>query len=295
MPTRTANLSIGFRRMHFDWHKDLAALVAWAKSAGFESIDLNQATAADVAALRAAGIRLGSVDLIEMGKLLAIDPGERKDRIERNIAYVKEMAGAGAKVFFTVLIPGDPTKKRAENYSLSVETIQPLAQAAADAGVKIAVEGWPGPAPNFAALCCTPESCRSFIRDTNPASVGINYDPSHLIRLGVDPMRFLREFVQLIPHVHAKDTELFPEAVYELGLYQDSISADRPPHRYGAHVWRYAIPGHGQARWTEIFRTLKDDHYRGVVSVELEDENFNGSEEGEKDGLIHSLNFLRGA
>jgi sugar phosphate isomerase/epimerase len=295
MPTRTANLSIGFRRMHFDWHKDLGALIAWAKSAGFESIDLNQATAADIAAVRAVGLRLGSVDLIEMGKLLDVDPGERRDRIERNIAYVRQIAAAGAKIFFTVLIPGDPAKKRAENYSLAVETIQPLAQAAADAGVKIAIEGWPGPAPHFAALCCTPESCRSFIRDTNPNSVGINYDPSHLIRLGVDPIRFLREFVQFIPHVHAKDTELFPEAVYELGLYQDSISTDRPPHRYGSHAWRYTIPGHGQGRWTEIFRTLKENHYRGVVSVELEDENFNGSEEGEKEGLIHSLDFLRGA
>ena len=295
MPTRTAQFPIGLRRMHFDWHKDLAALIGWARSSGFESIDLNQATVADVTALRAAGIRLGSVDLIEMGKLLAVDPAERRDRIERNIAYVKEMAGAGATIFFTVLIPGDPTKKRSENYALAVETIQPLAQAAADAGVKIAIEGWPGPAPHFAALCCTPESCRAFIRDTNPNSVGINYDPSHLIRLGVDPNCFLREFVKFIPHVHAKDSELFPEAVYELGLYQDSISPDRLPHRYGSHAWRYTIPGHGQARWTEIFRILEENQYGGVVSVELEDENFNGSEEGEKQGLLHSLSFLRSA
>jgi hypothetical protein len=32
-----------------------------------------------------------------------------------------------------------------------------------------------------------------------------------------------------------------------------------------------------------------------LVSIELEDENFNGSEAGEKAGLIHSLNFLIGA
>ena len=188
-------------------------------------------------------LRLGSVDLIDMGKLLANDPGERKELIARNVAYIKELAAAGAKIFFTVLIPGDFTKKRAENYSLAVETIAPLAQAAADAHVKIAIEGWPGPAPHFAALCCTPESCRSFLRDTNPNSIAINYDPSHLIRLGVDPLRFLNEFIRFIPHVHAKDTELFADATYELGLYQDSISV--PRHLYGAHTWRYTIPGHG--------------------------------------------------
>jgi sugar phosphate isomerase/epimerase len=293
MPTRTANLPIGFRRMSFDWHQDLGALIAWAKSSGFDAIDLNVATPADLAALYSAQLRLGTVDLIDMGKLLANDAGQRKDLIARNIFYIQELAAAGAKTFFTVLIPGDPGKKRAENYSLAVETMAPLAQAAADAHVKIAIEGWPGPAPHFAALCCTPESCRSFIRDTNPNSIAINYDPSHLIRLGVDPLRFLNEFIRFIPHVHAKDTELFADAVYELGLYQDSIG--KPPHKYGSHAWRYTIPGHGQTPWSRIFQILHDNHYRGAVSIELEDENFNGAEEGEKAGLIHSLNFLRSA
>ena len=32
-----------------------------------------------------------------------------------------------------------------------------------------------------------------------------------------------------------------------------------------------------------------------IVSVELEDENFNGSEAGEKAALLHSLDFLRSA
>jgi len=293
MPTRTAKLPIAFRRLGSDWHKDLPALISWAKSAGYEAMDLNVATPADIALLHNAAIRLGSVDLIEMGKLLDNDPGLRKDLIARNVAYIKELAAAGAKIFFTVLIPGDFSKKRAANYSLAVETIAPLAEAAADANVKIAIEGWPGPAPHFAALCCTPESCRSFLRDTNPNSIAINFDPSHLVRLGVDPLRFLNEFIRFIPHVHAKDTELFPDAVYELGLFQDSIS--RPRHLYGAHTWRYTIPGHGVISWGRIFQTLHDNHYRGAVSVELEDEFFNGSEEGEKEGLIHSLNFLRSA
>ena len=292
MPTRTATLPIGLRRLNSAWNADLAALLTWAKDSGFESLDLTVATPADIAAVRAAGLRLGSVDLVEMGKLLVTDPGERRDRIARNVAYVKELAAAGAKIFFTVLIPDDPTRKRPENYKLAVDTFAPLAQAAADAGVTIAIEGWPGPAPQFQALCCTPESCRAFIRDTHPKSVGINYDPSHLIRLGVDPVRFLREFLPHIPHVHAKDTQIYPDAVYELGLYQDSIAI--PPHKYGAHAWRYTIPGHGQAPWPQILSVLHDHHYGGVVSIELEDENFYGTESLEKSGLLYSLSYLRG-
>src|SRR4051794_27455601 len=131
MPTRTANLPIGLRRIRSDWNQDLPSLLQWAKQTGFEAVDLNEATAQEVVAMRAAGVRLGSVDLLSMGRLLAKDPGERKDVIERNVAYVKEMAAAGAKVFFTVLVPDDPTRKRTENYSLAVDAFNPVAQAAA--------------------------------------------------------------------------------------------------------------------------------------------------------------------
>ena len=41
-------------------------------------------------------------------------------------------------------------------------------------------------------------------------------------------------------------------------------------------------------------QTLVSARYQGIVSVELEDENFNTDEQGEKAGLTHSLNFLRG-
>jgi sugar phosphate isomerase/epimerase len=293
MPTRTANLPIAFRRLSSQWNKDLAALLGWAKQTGYEAIDLNQATPADLAAVGEASLSLGTVDLIDMGKLLANDPTQRNELILRNVAYIKELAKAGAKIFFTVLIPGDPAKKRSENYALAVETFAPIAQAAADAGVKIVIEGWPGPAPFFPALCCTPESYCAFIKDTNPASVGVNYDPSHLVRLGVDPVRFLKEFIPHVHHVHAKDTQLYPDAIYELGLYQDSIA--KTPHRYGAHAWRYTIPGRGQTPWTQVFELLKEHGYRGAVSVELEDEDFYGTPEAEREGLIKSLEFLRGA
>jgi sugar phosphate isomerase/epimerase len=48
------------------------------------------------------------------------------------------------------------------------------------------------------------------------------------------------------------------------------------------------------ARWGEIFNVLKSSGYRGAVSVELEDQNFNGSETGEQAALNASLAYLRG-
>ena len=39
---------------------------------------------------------------------------------------------------------------------------------------------------------------------------------------------------------------------------------------------------------------LSESKYDGLVSVELEDEDFNGSEAGEKRGLVASKDFLMG-
>ena len=291
MGTRTGNFTIGFRRGGTEWQKNLASQAKWAKQAGFDAIDLGRATAQDVTTLKESGLRIGSVDLIDFGNIMHNDAGKRKELIAANVAYVKEAAGLGAKAMFTCIIPGDPAKKRAENYKLAVESFAPIAEACAAAGASLAIEGWPGGAPHFANLCCNPETTRAFIKDVG-RGVGLNYDPSHLIRLEIDHIRFLKEFASHVRHVHGKDTELDEEARYEFGT-QDSAFAT--PHRWGQWMWRYTIPGHGVARWGESFRILKDAGFNGTVSVELEDENFNGTEEGEKRALEISLAYLRSA
>lgn len=293
MRTRTGNFPIGFRRGWGDWQRpDLAALCRWARETGFEVLDLGWATPRDVRTVRESGLRLGSVDLLDFGSILSPDPGKRREQIERNVAYVKDVAAAGARLFFTAVVPGDPSARRSDNYALAVETYAPIVRAVRDAGAVLVIEGWPGKGPHYPSLCCTPETCRAFLRDTGEG-VGLNYDPSHLIRLGVDPLRFLREFLPHVHHVHAKDTQVLPDALYEFGLSQPAAFAE--PHRYGEHVWRYTVPGRGQMRWDEAFRVLSDGGYGGVVCVELEDEDFNGTEAGEKAGLRQSLEFLCGA
>ncbi|MDQ3439197.1 MAG: sugar phosphate isomerase/epimerase [Planctomycetota bacterium] len=289
MATRSG-FPIGFRRGWSDWQKnDLAPLVAWAKQAGFEVLDLTRATVQDIKMLTGAGLRLGSVDLLDFGNLMHVDAGKRKELVAQNVAYVKEMSAAGATSFFTVVIPGDPAKKRSENYALMLETYAPIAEACANAGAALAVEGWPGGPPHFASLVCTPETVRSFIKDVGRGA-GLNYDPSHLIRLGVDHVRFLKEFAPHVKHVHAKDTDVDAEALYEFGTQPATFAK---PHGFGEWTWRYTIPGHGVVRWNEIAAALKSAGYRGAISVELEDEHFNGTEAGEKAALVHSLNFLR--
>lgn len=290
MQTRTGSFHIGFRRGWSKWqHAGTAPLAAWAKENGFAALDLMNISPQDLKTLESAGLKLGSVDLLDFGQLMSSDAGKRKEVVARNLAAIAQLAPLGARAWFTCIIPGDATKPRAENYKLAVECFTPIAQACAKFGASLAIEGWPGMPPYYANLCCTPETMRAFIKDIG-AGVGVNYDPSHLIRLGVDHIRFLKEFAPHVKHVHAKDTELFPDALYELG---SQSAAFAKPHGFGEWTWRYTIPGKGTARWKDILTILKDAGYSGAVSVELEDENFNDSEPSEKAALIESLAFLR--
>lgn len=292
MPTRTGSYPIGFRRGWSDWQKrDLGELLAWGAQAGFEMIDLGVVSDADLSTLAGTGLKLGTADL-SFGALMAIDPGERRDAAARNADYVRTAAGQGVKVFFTCVIPKDLSKKRSENFAIAVESFGPVIEAAHRAGAWVAIEGYPGGGPHYPSLCCSPETMRAFLKEFNHQGVGINYDPSHLIRLRVDHIRFLNEFVGSVKHVHGKDTELNDEALYEYGTQPGTFT---PATGFGEWTWRYTIPGHGVARWSTIFEILQKAGYQGGVSVELEDAHFNGSEAGEKTGLLHSLAFLRSA
>jgi sugar phosphate isomerase/epimerase len=79
-------------------------------------------------------------------------------------------------------------------------------------------------------------------------------------------------------HAHAKDTELFGGRLYDYGALQ--MAVDAPKIAFVGTYWRYTIPGHGCARWGRLLKVLADSGYSGKISIELEDCNFNGSEEG---------------
>jgi sugar phosphate isomerase/epimerase len=286
--TRTGGFQIGFRRGWSDWQKDLAILLDWAKNEGLGVVDLGRDGESSAKEARDAGLRVGSVDLAEWQGMISADPGKRTAAVQRNAEYVTNCAAHGAKNHFIVMLPEDASKSRSENFGYMVESFGELAPTLEAHDAKIVIEGWPGPG----ALCCTPEGYRAFFQQCHSMSMGVNYDPSHLIRMGIDPIRFVEEFADRIYHIHGKDTETFAEALYEFGTEQPPTLAKG--HGFGASTWRYTIPGHGCMRWPRAFQLLADKGYRGAVSIELEDEFFNGSEAGEKQGLLLGAGFLAG-
>ena len=283
--TRTGNFPIGFRRGGSDWQKDISSLTNWARENGFGALDLGR-NLDDIAAVTGAGLRVGSLDLGAWQPLFGADQAARDEAIEKNKDYIKRAADAGAHNFFLVVLPADPKLPRAENFGYVTQGLGALAQTLEENDSQVVIEGWPGPG----ALCCTPETYRALFEAVPSKSMGINYDPSHLIRMGVDPIRFLNEFVARVHHVHGKDCEIVNDDLYEYGWEQTATFKKSPA--FGAAAWRYTIPGQGNSNWGEICRILSANNYGGAICIELEDANYNGSEDGEKAGFITSAQFL---
>jgi sugar phosphate isomerase/epimerase len=287
MKTRTGGYPIGFR-CPGGWQDDLGVTLEWAKEEDLEVIDLARDGDVDAKQVLEAGLRIGTIDLVDSKGMISADAGRRAKAIAANAEYIRACAAYGSLNYFVVSVPEDPGLPRADNFGYMVESYRNLVPVLEESQAYLSIEGWPGPG----AVCCTPETYRAFIAELDSEVAGINYDPSHLIRMNIDPLRFLQEFSDRVRHVHGKDTALLTENLYEYGSEQPATFAPRIP--FGAHAWRYTIPGHGVMRWTEAFRILEAKEYAGCVSIELEDANFNGARDSERLGIRQGARFLEG-
>lgn len=124
--------------------------------------------------------------------------------------------------------------------------------------VRILWEPWPD-GPNIATSPVGYEALFKAFKDSQ--FVGLQYDPSHLVRQFMDPIQTARDFVKYIYDVHLKDTEIMWPALRSGGINPVNDQ----------DWWRYRIPGMGSINWREFFTVLQDVGYTGAMSVEQED------------------------
>ncbi|MBF4570300.1 sugar phosphate isomerase/epimerase [Plantibacter sp. VKM Ac-2880] len=119
--------------------------------------------------------------------------------------------------------------------------------------------------------------------DHRPA-FGFNWDPSHMMWQGVDPVGFIVEFANRIYHVDCKDTRIRP-ATGHAGIVGSHLPWGDP--RRG---WDFVSTGHGDVPWEDAFRALSSIGYAGPISIEWEDagmDRLHGAEEAV--GYIRNL------
>ena len=94
---------------------------------------------------------------------------------------------------------------------------------------------------------------------------GLNWDPSHMMWQGIDPVGFIADFSDRIYHVDCKDTRLRPRNG-RAGVLGSHLPWGDP--RRG---WDFVSTGHGDVPWEDSFRALNAIGYAGPISIEWED------------------------
>ncbi|MFA6948273.1 MAG: sugar phosphate isomerase/epimerase [Eubacteriales bacterium] len=149
-------------------------------------------------------------------------------------------------------------------------------------GVKVAFEMHPG-------FCVyNPETCLK-LRAAAGDNLGANFDPSHLIWQGIDPIAAIRELGEAgaIYHFHAKDTKIDSYNTAKNGVLDTKHYGDEL-HR--SWVFRTVGYGNNMQYWRDIVSNLRLVGYDKVMSIEHEDSLMSIDE-----GLEKAVYFLRQA
>lgn len=196
-----------------------------------------------------------------------IDPDPQR-RAQTNEYFVKaiDLAGKLGVPYIGTCSGKDASKSLAEQVDEIVKVYNEKYFPACERNkVRILWEPYPGN-PNIAT---SPVGFEALFKGFGDSPyVGLQYDPSHLVRQFMDPIQTARDFADKIYDVHLKDTEIMWPILRAGGI-------DPVNH---ASWWRYRIPGMGLIVWRDFFTVLQNVAYTGAMSIEQEDPLYGGEE-----------------
>ncbi len=258
--------------------------------AGVTHIDVSNFTQADAERINGL-VRTHGVSISSLGYYpnpLAPDPDERATYVEHIRKLIAASAMLGINVV-TTFVGRDPARSIEDQWGDFEDTWKPIIAFAEAQGVRVGIENcpmlfsldeWPG----GKNLAISPEVWRRMFAAIPSETWGLNFDPSHLIWQHIDYLRAMKEFGHRFVHVHAKDTRIDPDLLYERGIM-------------GLKWHKPKLPGLGDIHWGAFFSVLNDLGYRGDVAIEVEDRAYEGSEEDVltsiRQSRRHLLQFMR--
>ncbi len=128
-------------------------------------------------------------------------------------------------------------------------------------------------------------TCKLFEVFNRRPTLGINFDPSHLVWQGMEAHVFISDFPDRIYHVHMKDAAVTLDG-------RTGIIGSHLPFGDLRRGWNFRSLGHGDVNFEEIIRHLNNIGYGGPLSVEWED---NGMDRdfgaAESVDFVKSINF----
>ena len=168
----------------------------------------------------------------------------------------------------------------ADGFKLLAERFNPILDVFAECGVKFALEVHP---TEIAFDIYTTEMAIEALGGR--PEFGFNFDPSHLLWQGIDPVEFIRAFGDRIYHCHMKDCIVTLDG--RSGILSSHLNFGDP--RRG---WDFRSLGRGGVNFEEIIRALNQAGYQGPLSVEWEDSGMD-REQGAKEAcdFVRKIDF----
>jgi sugar phosphate isomerase/epimerase len=287
----------------------LMEVADWAASAGFETLEIAcwprgssvsrryaGTSHIDVADLPGHEAREIADELAGMGLSISglgyypnplnPDPAHR----ELVIGHLRHVITGARKMgvpFVNTFIGADAGKNPDQNWEEALKVWPDIVGFAQDNGVRITIEHCPmlftyDEWPAGHNLAWSPRQWRRIIEEWG-GTVGMNFDPSHLVWQMLDAERWIGEFGPHIYHFQAQDLHIDQDAFYEAGGAMSN--------GMGWQVRR--LPGLGSVDWSLVFRSLYRAGYEGDCIIEHEDRGFEGTDELLKRGFIIARDVLR--
>lgn len=208
---------------------------------------------------------------------------------ERSVEHLMQVIQAAPKLGLTqvnTFIGRDFTKGVDDNWNRLLTTWKPIVDMAEKCNVRIGIENcpmlfgddeWPG-GKNIAT---SPAIWRRLFRDLGSPNLGLNYDPSHMVFQCMDYLNPMREFIDRIFHIHAKDVRIDRHKLNDVGVFAHPKLYHTPK-----------LPGLGEINWGQFFSVLGDAGYQGPVCVEVEDRIYEGTVAARVESLAQSYRYL---
>lgn len=205
------------------------------------------------------------------------------------IAHIKKLIRSAKKLGVPVIntfIGRDPQRNIAYNLDLFKEVWSDILKVAEENGIRVGIENcpmlftadeWPG----GKNLAISPAIWDKMFHMLPSDSLGLNYDPSHLVWMQMDEVQPIYDYSDKLFHIHLKDVKIHRDKLNKVGILAYPLEYHSPK-----------IPGLGDVRWRDFFSALTSVGYKGPVCIEVEDKAFEGSEEHIHSAILTSKNYL---
>ncbi len=235
-----------------------------------------------LSASRQTGARIISIEAMQFNHI-ARDPAERRRAQAGFIRSIEFAHRLGCKFVGCFsggtegASPDDQVKAFAETVN---EKYMPVLE---KLDMAMGWENYPCPT-NFATV---PALWEKVFEQVPSPRLGMEFDPSHLVRQYIDPVEAAWNIRDRIHAAHAKDTEITQPVLQQVGIH-------------GEGWWRYRIPGQGLIDWPAFITVLLQANFGGGIAVEHEDRFWDEPPSNDapefpqarKDGFILAYRFL---